>query len=91
MDQILPPTLSDIELDALRQIAAHPVTRHIPAHIQSRLMDIGYTKEVLGAIVLTDDGLQRIARANDQKRRSVMDGVPISCEPSTTAHPPGAA
>ena len=61
MDQILPPTLSDIELDALRQIAAHPVIRHIPAHIQSRLMDVGYTKEVLGAIVLTDDGLQRIA------------------------------
>jgi len=61
MDQILPPTLSDIELDALRQIAAHPVTRHIPAQIQSRLMDIGYTKEVLGAIVLIDDGLQRIA------------------------------
>jgi hypothetical protein len=61
MDQILPPTLSDIELDALRQIAAHPVTHPIPAHIRSRLMDIGYTKEVLGAIVLTDDGLQRIA------------------------------
>ena len=61
MDQILPPTLSDIELDALRQIAAHPVVRHIPAHIQSRLMDLGYTTEVLGAIVLTDDGLQRIA------------------------------
>jgi RNA-binding protein YlmH len=59
--EILPPTLSDIELDALRQIAAHPVKRHIPAHIRSRLMDIGYTKEVLGAIVLTDDGLQRIA------------------------------
>jgi hypothetical protein len=62
MDQILPPTLTDIELDALRQIAAHPVTLHIPAHIRSRLMDIGYTKEVLGAIVLTDDGLQRIAK-----------------------------
>ena len=61
MDQILPPTLNEIELDALRQIAAHPVTRHIPAHIRSRLMDIGYTKEVLRAIVLTDDGLQRIA------------------------------
>jgi hypothetical protein len=61
MDQILPPTLSDIELDALRQIAAHSVVRHIPAHIRSRLMDLGYTKEVLGAIVLTDDGLQRIA------------------------------
>ena len=61
MDQILPPTLSDIELDALRQIAAHPATRQIPARIQSRLIDIGYAKEVLGAIVLTDDGLQRIA------------------------------
>jgi hypothetical protein len=33
-------------------------TRHIPAHIQSRLTDIGYAKEVLGAIVPTDDGLQ---------------------------------
>jgi hypothetical protein len=61
MDQILPPALSDIELDALRQIAAHPATCHIPAHIQSRLKDIGYAKEVLGAIVPTDDGLQRIA------------------------------
>jgi hypothetical protein len=61
MDQILPPTLNDIELDALRQIAAHPATQHIPAHVQSRLMNIGYAKEVLGAIVLTDDGLQRIA------------------------------
>jgi hypothetical protein len=61
MDQILPPTLSDIELDALRQIAAHPATPHIPPHVQSRLMDIGYVREVLGAIVLTDDGLQRIA------------------------------
>jgi hypothetical protein len=60
MDQILPPTLNELELDALRQIATHPVTRH-PAHIRSRLMDIGYTKEVLGAIVLTDDGSQRIA------------------------------
>jgi hypothetical protein len=61
MDQILPPTLSDTEHDALRKIAAHPVTRHIPAHIRSRLMDIGCTKEVLGAIVLIDDGLQRVA------------------------------
>jgi hypothetical protein len=45
----------------LRQIAAHPVTRHIPAQIPSRLMDIGYTREVLVAIILADDGLQRIA------------------------------
>jgi hypothetical protein len=30
-------------------------------------MDIGYTKEVLGAIVLTDDGLQRIATGKRSK------------------------
>jgi len=58
MDQILPPKLSDLELEALRQIKMHPATRHIPSCIQSRLGD---TKEVLGGIVLTEDGLQRIA------------------------------
>ena len=65
MDQILPPELSDVELEALRQIAAHPATSHIPAHVQSRLKDIGYAKEVLGGLVLTDDGLQRIAIDRD--------------------------
>ena len=54
MDQILPPKLTDLELEALRQ-------RHIPYRVQSRLKDIGYAKEVLGGLVLTDDGLQRIA------------------------------
>ena len=29
--------------------------------VQSRLKDIGYVKEVLGGLVLTDDGLRRIA------------------------------
>ena len=61
MDQILPPKLTDLELEALRQIAVHPATRHIPCRVQSRLKDIGYAKEVLGGLVLTDDGLQRIA------------------------------
>ena len=59
MDQILPPKLNDFELEALRQIAVHPATRHILYRVQSRL--IGYAKEVLGGLVLTDDGLQRIA------------------------------
>ena len=52
-----------------------PIGKHYPplsksaadGSVQSRLMDLGYTKEVLGAIVLTDDGLQRIATVNDQK------------------------
>ena len=61
MDQILPPKLSDFELEALRQIAVHPATRHIPYRVQYRLKDIGYAKEVLGGLVLADDGLQRIA------------------------------
>jgi hypothetical protein len=61
MDQILPPKLTDLELEALRQIAVHPAKCHIPYPVQSRLKDIGYAKEVLGGLVLTDDGLQRIA------------------------------
>ena len=61
MDQILPPELSDVELEALRQLAAHPVTRYLPSRIQSRLKDIGYVKEVLGGLILTDHGLERIA------------------------------
>ena len=61
MDQILPPKLTDLELEALRQMAVHPATCHIPSQVQSRLKDIGYAKEVLGGLVLTDDGLERIA------------------------------
>jgi hypothetical protein len=62
MDQILPPELNDLEFEALRQLAAHPATRHVPSRIQSRLKDIGYAKEVLGGIVLTKDGLQRVSK-----------------------------
>jgi hypothetical protein len=61
MDQILPPTLSDAEFDALREIAEHPATNHVPHSVESRLRDIGYAKEVLGDIVLTEDGLRRVA------------------------------
>jgi hypothetical protein len=59
MDQILPPELNSFEFEALRQLAAHPTTHHIPSRIQSRLRDIGYAREVSGRIVLTEDGLQR--------------------------------
>lgn len=61
MDQILPPELTDLELEAVRQVAVHPATCRIPYQVQSRLKDIGYAKEVLGGFVLTDDGLERIA------------------------------
>jgi len=66
MDQILPPVLNDFEFEAMRQIAVHPATCHIPSAIKTRLKDIGYAKEVLGRVVLTDDGLQRIAQLTAQ-------------------------
>ena len=70
MDQILPPKLNDLELEALREIAVHPASHHAPLRVQSRLKDIGYAKEVLGDLVLTDDGLQRVAldKKEDQER-----------------------
>ena len=70
MDQILPPKLNDLELEALREIAMHPASHHAPLRVQSRLKDIGYAKEVLGDLVLTDDGLQRVAldKKEDQER-----------------------
>jgi hypothetical protein len=61
MDQILPPELDDVELEALREIAVHPASHHIPLRVESRLKDIGYAKEVLGDLVLTDDGRRRVA------------------------------
>ncbi len=71
MDQIIPPKLTDLELEALRQIAAYPAPCHIPYRVQSRLKDIGYAKEVLGGLVLTDDGLQRIAIDRERVRAFV--------------------
>ena len=65
MDQILPPKLNDVELEALREIAVHPASHHVPLLIQSRLMDVGYAREVLGGLVVTDDGRERIAQTND--------------------------
>ncbi len=55
------PELNAFEFEALRQIAAHPASHHVPLRVHSRLKDIGYVKEVLGGLVLTDDGLRRIA------------------------------
>jgi hypothetical protein len=60
--------VSAFEFDALRQIVAHPASCHIPPNIQSRLRDIGYLKEVLDGIVVTADGLQRIAMENGSMR-----------------------
>jgi hypothetical protein len=69
MDQILPPKLNDLEIEAMREIAVHPASHHVPSRVQSRLKDIGYAKEVLGGdLVLTDDGLQRVSLDKKEDR-----------------------
>jgi hypothetical protein len=71
MGQILPPELNAFEFEALRQIAAHPVSHHIPSRVQSRPKDIGYVKGVLGGLIRADDGLRRIAMDSpDAKRKA---------------------
>jgi hypothetical protein len=67
MDQILPPELDDLELEALREIAVHPASHHTPLRVESRLKDIGYAREVLGDLVLTDDGVRRVAADSDRQ------------------------
>ena len=52
-------------------MAVHPATRHISYRVQSRLTDIGYAREGLGGIVLTDDGLRRIAIDREHVRTFV--------------------
>lgn len=69
MDQILPPELSAFEFESLRQIAAHPASHHVPSRVRSRLKDIGYVKEVLGSLIVTDDGLQRLAMNKTSEKR----------------------
>ena len=61
MDQILPPELTDAELEAMEEIAVHPATHHVAPGVQTRLKDVGYAKDVLGEVVLTKDGLERVA------------------------------
>jgi hypothetical protein len=75
MDQILPPELNDLELEALREIAVHPASHHAPLRVQSRLRDIGYAKEVFGDLVLTDDGLQRIAMDKSEQKEDQARGI----------------
>jgi hypothetical protein len=75
MDQILPPAINEFELEAMRQMAAHPAECHIPSAIQLRLKNIGYAKEVLGRVVLTEDGLQRVAVL---KRKDGVSARPLT-------------
>ena len=56
----------------------HPASHHTPFRVESRLKDIGYAKEVLGDLVLTDDGLQRVAGDRQTSTPSTDHDSPLS-------------
>jgi hypothetical protein len=53
--------LSKDELAALKALAIGPPSRAIQGELQSRLLQLGYFEDVLGNLVVTDEGLKRIA------------------------------
>jgi hypothetical protein len=56
-----PEPLSRDEFAALMTVSVSPPSRSIPGDIQSRLLELGYIEDVLGNLVVTDDGVKRIA------------------------------
>jgi hypothetical protein len=72
-DQILRPELNAFEFEALRQIAAHPASHHVPSRVQFRLKDIGYVKEVRGGLVLTDEAYAALRWTEEPHRRGRVD------------------
>jgi hypothetical protein len=56
-----PEPLSSDEFAALMTVSVSPPSRSIAGDIQSRLLDLGYIEDVLGNLVVTDDGVKRIA------------------------------
>jgi hypothetical protein len=64
MRQFLPDQLTPEEFAALKQIGDARQHRTIPAKIRERLILIGYVKEVLGGLIVTDEGMKRIVMGN---------------------------
>jgi hypothetical protein len=60
MGQFLPDPLTREEFAALKQIGDARKHETIPAKIRERLILIGYAKEVLGGLIVTDEGMLRI-------------------------------
>jgi hypothetical protein len=61
MSQFLPDPLSKEEFAVLKQIGTAATIRTVPPRIQERLKLLGYATEVLGGLVVTDEGFLRIA------------------------------
>jgi hypothetical protein len=60
MSQFLPEQLTREEFAALKQIGDARKHGTTPAKIRERLILIGYVKEVLGGLIVTDEGMLRI-------------------------------
>jgi hypothetical protein len=56
----MPDTLTNEEFKALQQIGDAREKRAIPSQIRKRLIDLGYAKDVLGGLVVTEEGMLRI-------------------------------
>jgi hypothetical protein len=52
--------LSKDEHAALRALAIGPPSRAIQGELQTRLMQLGYVEEVLGNLVITDEGIKLV-------------------------------
>jgi hypothetical protein len=61
MPKSTPESLSSDEFAALKAVRVSLPSPAISSEIESRLLQLGYIEEVLGNLVLTDDGMKRIA------------------------------
>jgi hypothetical protein len=61
MGKTRPEPLTKEEFAVLKRIGYFPANAPPPIQIQQRLVLLGYAKEILGGLVLTDAGLQKIA------------------------------
>jgi hypothetical protein len=61
MSKLAPEPLSSDEFATLKAVSVSPLSRAVPGPIQSQLLRLGYVAEVLGNLVITDDGIRRLA------------------------------
>jgi hypothetical protein len=66
MPQNTPDPLSHEKFKTLREIGSG-----IPSAHRERLIRLGYVKELLGNLILTEDGLTRISLGNNRLARLV--------------------
>ena len=61
MPQVLPAPLTSGEFATLKVIGIGPIPRAVPTQIQAQLIKLGYVKDVMGTLSITDDGMRRLA------------------------------